>query len=214
MYIEKIVKRSSKFTFEDIANTLFHNKCPQVVIKPFTHIKDSIINKISFSVELSIFKENLNILEILASSIVGNSKNNFEYLSKLPDWIVLLIQKYYKEELNNWIDYLFDNINEFCEKNSESLINSNVLDKGGIALLFPDKLTFEQKLWISVHFKIDKNEMIKFVTEIRDSLLPWLNTDLYNKVKDKQENTRTNVAYESQRRKMLEGNLDDLDIVK
>jgi len=56
--------------------------------------------------------------------------------------------------------------------------------------------------------------MIKFVNDIRDSLLPWLNTDLYQKVQDRKDNTRENTAYEAQRKKLQEGKLEDLDIIR
>jgi hypothetical protein len=165
-------------------------------------------------VNLSLFEKDTTTLQILANAIEGNNDINLEHLNNFPSWLVILIQKRYKEEVNNWIEYLFDNIDDFCKENSESLINSGILDKGGISLIFNNKLTFEQKLWVSVQSKLSKNEITRFVTEIRDSLLPWLNINLYNKVQDKEKNTRTNTAYEEQRRKLLEGNLEELDVIK
>ena len=60
--------------------------------------------------------------------------------------------------------------------------------------------------------------MADYVEEVRKSLLPWLNSDLYREVK-KKENTRINVNYEKSRESMLKDEFDyktkeDLDIIE
>ncbi len=213
-HIEKHAKKLEKFNLNNIADSIFRNTPPSVKIIPFSSLKDTYLNRNSYNVLLYIFDGSDRLIPSLSKALEGTYEENVEAFYKLPSWIVGLLHTAYKKEVENWIDFLFDHISEFCEKDSESLINWNVVDKGGIASLFSDKLTFEQRLWISVQSKISKEEMIKFVNDIRDSLLPWLNTDLYQKVQDRKDNTRENTAYEAQRKKLQEGKLEDLDIIR
>jgi len=57
-------------------------------------------------------------------------------------------------------------MSNFCEKNSESIINWGAIEHGGIFSLFKGSLTFEQKLWMSVQSRISKNEQQKFIADI------------------------------------------------
>ena len=212
-HIEKIVKKPEKFSLNNIADSIFRLIQPQVKITPFFDLKDPYLRRNSLTFSLYIFDKGDKLIPSLAKSLDGDYEKNIKDLKELPPWMLSLIHDSYQKEISNWIDYLFDNITEFCEKDSESLINWSSVDKGGIFALFSGKLTFEQKLWMSVQSKLNKNELQKFIIDVKDSLLPWLNNELFKKVQDAKENTRENIAYDEQRKKLQEGKLEDLDVI-
>ena len=71
---------------------------------------------------------------------------------------------------------------------------------------------------MKVNQNLDREEISEYIEQIRKSLLPWLNPDLYKEVRKKEENTRVNVNYEESREKMLTNKFDykeeELDIVR
>ena len=209
-HIEKIVKKPEKFSLNHIADSIFRLIQPQVKITPFFDLKDSYLKRNSLTFSLYIFDKGDKLIPSLAKSLQGDYERNLKDLRELPPWMLSLIYNKYREEIKDWIDYLFDNISEFCEKDSESLINFGTIEYGGVSSLFKGNLTFEQRLWISVKSRISKNEQQKFIIAVKDSLLPWINNEMFNKVADAKENTRENVAYEEQRKKLQEGKLEDL----
>lgn len=202
------------YQLADINQAIFHGKPPLTTIQPFQSLKDPIISRSSLNFRLHIYEEDVNMVTILSRSLEGSYETNLHYFNRLPHWMINLVYKEYREKLNNWIDYLFDKLSEFCDQDSSSVINWNIVSKGYLQHVLKGELTFEQKLWISVNVKKDRESEREFSGQLRDSLLPWINLDLYQKVKEKEENTRENSAYEEQKRKLLEGKIEDLDKVE
>lgn len=212
-HIEKPVTKLVKFQLADINQAIFHSTPPSVTVQPFIDLKDPVLSRSSFTFRLHIYEGLKSVLEVLAFSLTGNTEENYKYLKQLPDWILNLLYKQYKENFDAWADYFFENINEFCRTDSESIINWNLASKGGFSLLFDGKLNFEQKMWVSSCSGEEKKEWREFIIDIKESMLPWMNLELYQKVKEKETNTRENTAYEEQKKKLLEGKLEDLDII-
>mgnify|MGYP006991938265 CR=1 FL=1 len=213
--IERSVPRQINFSYEDLTSAIFYSTPPAVALKPFFTVRDPYLKKTIINARLYIFEKEKNSLVTLAKSIEGDVKCNYDYLSSLPEWVIASLRKEYDKEVDNWIAYVTKHIEDFCEKNPDSLTYSGILDKGGLSHIFSFPLSFEQKLWISIQAKISKSEIVKFVASVRDSILPWLNIQLYKNMKDKEQNTRINEAFEEQRRKFLEGSIDsELDTVE
>ncbi|MCK9543212.1 MAG: hypothetical protein M0R03_14420 [Novosphingobium sp.] len=139
----------------------------------------------------------------------------FDYIKegkKLP----FLLSPYLVDEFinvsNNWRDYVLENIKEVCETEG-SKINWKIVQTSGISYIFKNDLSFLQKLWVYVNTLEDKKEWMRITNDIRESVLPWLNLELWSKLKKTEGNTRENVEYEKQRKAMIEGKTEDLEII-
>jgi hypothetical protein len=132
--------------------------------------------------------------------------------------MLLELIKAYKQYEKQWAVFYFDNIEKYCEENMESQHNWIISKHAGMPSVFDvSSLSIEQKFWININANIAYKKERVFYVELRDSLLPWINPTLYQKMKEKDENTRTNVMYEQHRQQMYSGTFEgeeDLDIVK
>lgn len=192
--------KSYQFTLKDIEFAIFLNKNPLVATKPFPFRKIK-NHTITFEVPF-LFKE-------------ISLKEMFDYIKegkKLP----FLLSPYLVDEFinvsNNWRDYVLENIKEVCETEG-SKINWKIVQTSGISYIFKNDLSFLQKLWVYVNTLEDKKEWMRITNDIRESVLPWLNLELWSKLKKTEGNTRENVEYEKQRKAMIEGKTEDLEII-
>jgi len=152
-------------------------------------------------------------LEDLGKSIIkiGNTFQTKSIpLNKYPIWIVNLLRDSYIKGLNLWQEYIQNELREFC-KTEYSKLNWHVVEQGGLSFLFTPPLTFEQKLWIGLNKRISENEKFDLILHIRDSLLPWLNYELWKVQEKSKKNKRTNIDYDKQRKALVEGRLEELN---
>lgn len=214
-------KEKSFFTYNDITNTLFFNKFPSLTVKPFKQLNHSGLQFISitFSIRLS-YREVL--LDRISKSIIrfNNYKveNQKEKILKLPYWIYSIILKEYEKISNNWINYYTDNIDDYCKKVEISKLNWSIIKSNLPISFIKEEPAIEQKIWVKVNQTLDKEEISEYIEQIRKSLLPWLNSDLYKELKKKEDNTRVNVNYEETREQMLKNKFEyskeELDIIR
>lgn len=207
-----------EFNEKDITNALFYNKPPQVEAYPFKNYKNPKFQKLSLTYEISIQNRNQTLDKALSNVI--KIDNVDEVLLKLQPWMLLEISKNYRYHEGQWSSYFFENIKKYCEDNVESRYNWKLIEHVSPEVVFNlsvSKMTVEQRFWIVINKQAEEIENKKFIMELRESILPWLNIELYDKIKKKEENTRINVNYEADRQRMYDGtfiNEDELDVVK
>ncbi|MCK9471996.1 MAG: hypothetical protein M0Q88_09630 [Bacilli bacterium] len=215
-------KEKSFFNFSDITNTLFFNTPPSITVKPFKHLSSFKFKYLSFTFNISLsYKESL--LERVSNSIIKFNDckvNNIQdKILKLSYPLYFLILKEYEKTTNQWIDYYTQIIHEYCEKSEISKLNWSIIKAGLPTSFIKDEPTIEQKIWIRINQLLDKKEIVDYIEAVRESLLPWFNSDLYKEVKKKEENTRININYEQERENMLKNKFnyqikeEELDII-
>jgi len=117
--------------------------------------------------------------------------------------------KEYKEGIEKWEDYIINNLEKYCET-FESKLKWTLVKTTGVNTVLSLPLSLEQSLWIFYCSKNDEKEKIELMIKLRDSLLPWINPELWDKVQKQKENARFNSAYEKIHKQILE----ELDIIK
>lgn len=79
-----------------------------------------------------------------------------------------------------------------------------------------EKLTLERALWILLNLNKDRNESDERLIELRDSLLPWLQPMLWQRMQDRP--VKQNIMYEQHKSEMMSGtfSLDDstVDVIE
>ena len=197
------------FSFQDIEKLIFNNENPEQVVKPFPqkYLKNT---SITFGTPF-IYDEEMS-LTLLMSCIkkINNKIPETCERNQIPLTIVPFLISSFRECTKGLQEYVLENIKEFCESEI-SIINWKTLQVCGVESVFGKRPTFLQKLWISINTQTDRDFWLKTATDIRESLLPWLNNELWTNLEKNKENKRTNVAYEEQRRAMVEGTLTELD---
>lgn len=222
-YIPQIKKeKKSSFTYEEITNTLFFNRPPYYTVQPLQHLTHPKFKhtSITFVIRLS-YKESL--LERMTNAITRLDDCQIDLTTNiilnLPYWIYYILLKEYEKVMNEWIEYYIENINDYCKNSEISQLNWNTVKLGLSVSFIKEEPTLEQKIWIKVNQVLDKKELIDYVEEIRKSLLPWFNLDLYKEWEKKKKNVRENVKYEEERRNMLKNQFnynqeEELDIIR
>lgn len=220
--IESVVQKQiskgnepEKFSYNDLTNALFFNTQPVLYIKPFKDFNNLLIKEIKFSLPLFLFLEPSPIKNTLEKAFFKDEKIISLILS-LPPWMVGRIIEKYSENIKKWSEYVISNLKEYC-KTLESKWKWSILKILGKESIFKGELTYEQLLWIWFNTNLDKEEQIDLILKIKDSLLPWFNYDLWEKIEKKKENTRENVFYKEIKDKILYNsyiNEDELDIIE
>jgi len=171
--------------------------------------------QVTFGIQLSDLQG--SALDILGKNLVsfGGKKNTDpSNVRELPLFIVEHLLKAYKDGVSEWYDFLEKNIESFCSS-SRVKYKWRLLKLAGVGSVFSNsKLTYEQSTFINMCSILEQNDNLKLIEDIRESILPWLNPKMYTDIETKKKNTRENVAYERQKLKMLQGDLDQLDMVK
>lgn len=204
-YVEPKAEDKPVFKFSDISNVLFNSQPVILTVHPFRASNFSLIRQLSFDIQLVSIDVNTNLLDTLANIVlkINNrfvTENTF-YL--LYPWMFLPIIKEVYKQLDRWYVYVIENMDEFCDT-TESIMNWQVVKTSGIDGIFIERpLKFEQRYWISTNVMQDRKNLYKYIDNIRESLLPWLNSKLYHAYIEKRDNTRINVNYEDTRLKLL-----------
>jgi hypothetical protein len=136
-----------------------------------------------------------------------------------PDWVLKLtvplfqaLWSIYAKKSVWWMTVCRKHIPEICKESTSRAYWTLVKDLHEL----PERLSYEQGLWVLNNIRIDKEENIEIVGRALESLHPWLQPDIWMEIQKKE--TRTNVLYEQQRGQMLAGtfsaNTQDLDIIE
>lgn len=199
-------KNRATFTHENISEVLFLNKSPLYTFFPFHKFKNFSGRRDSVTLRVKLFDSNKDSIEVFSNIIdsIGSVKISSAY--EIPTWFASRILKEYKVVSSEWFHYLSEELKVYCDENLNSKIQwSSFIHNIPI---FTSSLSFEQKLWIYTNTNRDAAKYNKFIVDIKDSILPWLNLKLYSEVKKKEENTRKNVEYEKQKKEMFESTND------
>ena len=215
-YQNQIVQEEELFSKDDIFNAIFNDQYPNVVTKPFKKLGRYLG---SIQVVFSLVPPS-NLFETLHRSIITFNKKpvskSLNIIRELPTWVIDLLWEEYEKYLKRWYDYLQENIKEFVEENIRSKVQWIVFKETDPKYFFKNDLTFEQRLWIFANHQNDKGDQIKLIQDVRESLLPWLNNELWSNMEKNKKGTKQNTDYERQRRQMIEGSFgkDELDEIK
>lgn len=185
-YSDTSTRKKETFTYQDITNLLFAGEPPTVTCLLSLPVKISVTYKL-FAVD--------TLPEFASKCVLGTN------LLKFPFWIFNAIYENYKIQIGLWFDYLFKHMPNYCEKEPLSIITWAIFQHDPSVI----KITsIEKSIWIYNNVFLEKKLDQKFILDIRESLLPWMNSKLYAELRNKQENTRINSAYEQQRQQLLD----------
>jgi hypothetical protein len=189
------------------------------VDQPFASLHPSVLAGLPVHYNVGLFDdEEETVWHTLHRSVQKVGKravSSKDIFLKLPEWAINMMAEAYFIHASNWREYLYAEVEKFC-RTPQSKMQWELFKRVGVQLVLTGPLLPEQKLWIVTNSYIDKDDDIKFVTDVRESLLPWLNPEMYGEY-EKRKNKRTNVTYAEQHRAMVEGTFagdEDLDIIK
>jgi hypothetical protein len=122
----------------------------------------------------------------------------------------------YRVHRREWQGYVHANIAAFSKEDLQSLMSWEIVKHGGVTSLFSAPLSEEQKLWIAVCGRHDEHKQVALIDSVIERLQPWLDYELWQNQKKKEEDTHVNVDYEKHRRELLESSFSEehLDIIK
>lgn len=216
-YQSQIVQEEELFSKDDIFNAIFNDQYPSVVTKPFKKLGRYLG---SIQVVFSLVPPS-SLFETLHRSIITFNKKpvskSLNIIRELPMWSVNLLWMEYNNYLKMWYEYVQDNIGDLARENSDFKLQGVLFSQLGAGFVFKEKsLTFEQRIWIFANFYREKDDQIRLIKDVRDSVLPWMNYKMWSDVEKNKKNTKQNVDYEKQKRQMIEGSFgkEELDEIK
>jgi len=216
-YIEYKNRPAKEFTHEDLTKSIFFNQPPILITYPFSSLLTSSLSGLQVTFRLKILFEEINLLNLLGkvTQKIGNWEiEKEENIGKVPFWMLGFLTDSFNENLMTWRNYLIDNLKEFSESSYSQMLWYSITG-GGVDTVFKElPLSYERQLWMSINAVDEKNKQAEFMLKIKDSLLPWINPNLYNAVEKKTKETRVNTAYEEVKKKFLSGDYKNLDSIK
>lgn len=194
------------FSYNDIRELIAEDKYPTLTIYPFNKLANSPIRNlpvvISIKYTVTDHFSGKDILDCITT--IGRTSVNASSIKALPFFVFFLIYQEYLYQASRWQEYFYKELQAFCDT-SESIAYWN-------AFQFVHNTSIKSKekaTWITICKHMDREFWTKFTISIRESLLPWMNSELYKRVKDSEQNKRINVDYDKQKTAMSEGNLVD-----
>jgi len=207
------------FSKEEVKNAIFENILPIITIKPFKKVDWSLTLKIDEKPFPQTLEE---CVKLLASVLIIPNKSEEEkeaFLKSLNFFVVDKIFEKYTKVYNEWIKGLNKIVEDIVENDVQSKFLWEVSKSSGIdKVLNSSKYNNAQLLWIfynSVKSDKDKNKyIIELIKNVFEMLQPWLDKELYDRVKQSEESTRENVLFDEKTQEYLESQDDDGDSVK
>jgi hypothetical protein len=220
--IEKPVQKQGIFKHEDLVQALFFSNPVLYTDKPFKKTRIPSLRDVSVTFSLKEpskeidFRDSLSILSSAVTKYNDKLVADKTIFRSLPGWVLLVLLNSYSNGLKQWYKYLNTEMRKFCE-NSYSKIQWELV-KLDPKLVFKEyPLTYTQMIWIGFNSSADKKEHYDLIKNFQEGLMPWLNIDLWREIEKKKKNTRINVDYEEQHKKLIEEATpeknDDLDVV-
>lgn len=200
---------SQKFNFDDISTFLFSEDPLEIYTFPFQDWKSSPLKNISMTFQIKhTISSAVTIKDIIfVIDKINNKKVNPEYIKSISFTILIHLYYYYIMHIVRWENYFYDNIKEYC-KTSTSKIQWESIKYAKSYVNNSDA----KAVWIAICSNSDREFWTKFAISLRESILPWLNAEMYHKYKDNKDNKRFNVEYDKQRLLMAEGDVSNMDI--
>lgn len=207
--IESPAPKRFKFTQLDLEKAFIDGIPPKILLCPFQDSSNINLNKLQFPVTL-IGLCNTMPINILEKSFGCENTN---IIKNLSIYLISKLWDSFKSALEEWSDYIKDNVETFCRKNvsRSNWIIYNHASKTPIKYMID-----EQKMWILYSTIIDKEENIDLIEAVRDSIIPWINPKLWSDVEKHKVAKHDNVAFNRQRKAMVEADSElpkDLDVI-
>lgn len=209
------------FDHDTLTNALFFSTPPIFTDTPFSSFSREPLARVKIGFCASLPLVPVSSITSLGKNILsfnGHSVRDTEAVKRLSPKLVSILLQSYLEGVKQWQEFLIENLEEYCKDNTYSQLKWSVVSGAGVQSVFSLPLTSEQQLWIDMNRMIDRDRQTEFILKIRESLLPWLNPQLFASQEKRKKNLRQNVDYEVQRRKMITGTFidddTDLDIIK
>lgn len=205
-------KKRKTFVHSDINNIIFHNIPPLYTFYPFQQLKAFSKKRIPLTIKTTLLDSPKNEPDAVMHALFKIGEIEVANGYQIPEWFIQFISPEYYIVNGEWLEYLSKEITNFCESNFNSRLQWSSFKRG--ENLFKEGLSFEIKLWIYTNDLLDQQKDRKFIFDVKESLLPWLNPKLFTEVRKKEENTRVNVDYEKQRKELFEStkiNQEELD---
>lgn len=199
---------------EQVKAAIFENQLPTKTIKPF--------KKLSWSISLRIVKAAFpdtleECVKILASAFIFPNESQEEkelLLKSMSCFVVDILFKKYMQFYADWTK----NLNNLVENIVKSDVQSKFVWEtskcvGVDRMLHSSAHNDAQLLWIFYNLmeeKRDKNIYTnKLVEDIFEMLKPWLDKELYVRMKETEESKRENVLFDEQTEHYLEDSEGD-----
>lgn len=215
-FIEYKAEIKKEFTQDDIVKSIFFNQNPTFQTYPFSSFNNSPLSNLPVTFKLKILFENTNLLSLLGKMVksIGRLEIKEDEIREIPFWMMGFLTDSLNEGLLLWKDYLLNDLKDFC-KGSYSQMQWYSVTGGGIKTVFTEfPLTYERQMWVAMNAVTDKNQNAEFMVGIRDSLLPWINPNLYQASEKSKTETRVNTAYEEVKRRFISEDYKILDVIK
>lgn len=198
-----------EFNFDDISIFLSEEGFFTINTFPFKDWKDSDLTRISatFLIKHTI-NDSIPIKDIIfVIDKINNRKVNAEDIRKLPFIVLHHLYNYYILSVAEWYEYFYNNIKDYCKTPASDVRWKELKYSQDYGAKSEAKA-----VWLIICDSLDREFWTKFAISLRESMLPWLNAEMYKNYKDRKDNTRTNIEYEKQRQLMAEGDLSGMDI--
>lgn len=202
-------KKSREFTHDDILAFITLDKYPIIDIYPFSSLHNFSLQKKSVTISLEHPTDTVFSGKDIIPHIryIDNISVTEENILQLSFSVFNLIYYEYMYHVTRWSQYFYDNLQTFCDSYDSTLFWNTFKHSKKSSIINTEKAT-----WITICTAKDREFWTKFTISIRESLLPWMNPEMYKRVKDNENAKRVNVDYDKHRRAMYAGNLKDMDI--
>lgn len=201
-----------KFEQQQVEDSIFRNEQPTVTLFPFPN--GGRLGHVSVDLNIRTSFVDKPPRELLADAIlrVGDFTVDTTWVGKLTRPVFVHVWNSYIDVTNMWTVTCRGAVKVICNttlsRNYWLLYKNSVPD--------PKTMTLEYGLWVLYNMAKDKEEDVKTLIAFRDSLLPWLQPEIWNKMQEK-EPARKNIMYEEHRKQMMSGtfgNNSELDIIE
>jgi hypothetical protein len=184
----------NQINLQQLRNVLINGKFPSKIVE----VKGILFEFICTDDDISLCNNVPAYVEIFSKVIKCKLyNNNIVQFIDLPGAYLRPISNAYFEFQSTTLKILLDSVAEFI-KSAESYglwLTYKHSDASYVLSINNCKLNLIQRRWVALNAVKDADASMKMIADIFDSVKPWLDKELYVKIKESEEGTRENAFF-------------------
>jgi len=182
-----------QIALQRLRNVLINGKFPSEIVK----VK-GVLFKFTFTDnDLSLCNTITDYIEFLSKVVKCTVDDIVVPLIDLPSTYFYPLQTAYSEFQYNLLNALLETVVKFTESaESRGLWLTYKHSDPSHILSIDCKLNLIQQRWVALNAMNDAKDNMKMITDVFEALKPWLDRELYTKIKEHNEKTRENIFFD------------------
>ena len=185
-----------QITPQQLRNVIIDGKFPFEIIK----VKDLQVEFTFTDIGISPYPSLKELVQFLAKVTKCKGVDGPIFINSLPSVYLFLLQNTYMDfqfEVGCALMKAVENFVKLPESRGLWIVYTNS-NPAHVLNIINDRLNIVQRRWIILNAEIDTKNKMQLIEDIFDVAKPWLDKELYTRIKEHEDATRTNAFFDDE----------------